>query len=194
VTSPNPGFDNRLIAVTSTSRTDAWAVGDSAANGGNDHTLVLHWNGVRWRQVAAPRPGAVSFLSDVAASSPRDALAVGTVDAMVGSGQRTLALHWNGKKWSQVASPNPGSRNDELSGVAVSSGKNAWAVGSSGDSAGSRTLVLHWNGSRWQRVPSPAPGTSSGLQDIDLDRSGGVWAVGIVADETSLQPLAIHCC
>lgn len=46
---------------------------------------------------------------------------------------RTPVLHWNGSRWSQVASPSPGgmtSENDRTYLVDVSSvsGKEAWAA------------------------------------------------------------------
>jgi hypothetical protein len=39
-----------------------------------------------------------------------------------------LILHWNGQKWAQVASPNPGT-DGALDGLAITSASNAWAVG-----------------------------------------------------------------
>ena len=45
--------------------------------------------------------------------------------------RRTLILHWNGKSWTQVPSPNPGgpSHGNLLFGVTATSARNAWAVG-----------------------------------------------------------------
>ena len=84
--------------------------------------------------------GDFPHLNAVSASSADNAWAFGGFDAA------TLALHWNGHKWKQVMTPQPGEVN-LLAGVAVipPSGRTAWAVGQTD----SRTLMLHWNGTAW---------------------------------------------
>jgi hypothetical protein len=54
VTSPSPGGANPsdLEAVSATSRTNAWAVG-SYLKGTQTLTLIEHWNGTAWKQVAS---------------------------------------------------------------------------------------------------------------------------------------------
>jgi hypothetical protein len=54
VTSPSPGGANPsdLQAVSATSRTNAWAVG-SYLKGTQTLTLIEHWNGSAWKQVAS---------------------------------------------------------------------------------------------------------------------------------------------
>ena len=41
------------------------------------------------------------------------------------------ALHWNGRKWARVRTPDPGSGGNQLLGVAALSRTDAWAVGAS---------------------------------------------------------------
>jgi hypothetical protein len=94
------------------------------------------------------------FLSGVAALSARDAWTVGSTSS------RTLALHWNGRAWARVASPNP-APDSFLDGVAGSSGRSVWAVGGSGKFPRNKTLILHWNGRAWKRIPSPSPSSHS---------------------------------
>jgi len=63
-----------------------------------------------------------SFLDGVTATSATNAWAVGTnfTSSLVDD---TLILHWNGKAWSRVTSPNPGGKSGTgLSGVAATSG------------------------------------------------------------------------
>jgi hypothetical protein len=48
--------------------------------------------------------------------------------------------------------PGPAGTGASLDGLAVTSGQNAWAVGSCNDR---RTLILHWNGRAWKQFPSP---------------------------------------
>jgi hypothetical protein len=52
VPSPNPTQEkfHTLNGVAATSATDAWAVGyNSTLNGGNQKTLIVHWNGTSWK-------------------------------------------------------------------------------------------------------------------------------------------------
>src|SRR2546421_433271 len=62
--------------------------------------------------------------------------------------------------WSVVKSPNVGSRDNQLSGVAAVSANNIWAVGSYLNSSGNanQTLIEHWNGTSWNVVKSPNVG------------------------------------
>ena len=139
--SPDPGDRDSLNGIGATSATNAWAVGFSS-NGTADQTLILHWTGAGWKQVASPDqggPGNDNFLNGVAATSAGNAWAVGS--AANGVMDLTLILRWNGTSWTQVASPNPGSSND-LNGVAASSPSNAWAVGSF-DGAIRQALAIH---------------------------------------------------
>jgi hypothetical protein len=49
----------------------------------------------------------------------------------------------NGKAWKQLASPSPAG--GQLLGVAATSSRNAWAVGT----ADGKILIEHWNGTAW---------------------------------------------
>jgi hypothetical protein len=93
----------------------------------------------------------------VTATSASNAWAVGTGDAQL-PGVKTLILHWNGKAWRQVPSPNPFcSTCNSLYAVAVASAHSAWAVGDSyfGNPSGlDLVVILHWNGTRWLNVRS----------------------------------------
>src|SRR5258707_4434609 len=126
VPSPSPPGAS-LGAVAATSAGNAWAVGYRQGL----RTLILHWNGTKWTQVSSPRPGLPGYLTGVSAKSTASAWAVGVYlpGTVV---PQTLILHWNGARWTRVASPNPGgpAHDNSLSGVAVTSAGNAWAVGS----------------------------------------------------------------
>lgn len=62
-----------------------------------EKTLVLHWNGNTWKQVASPTPPNDGQLNSVSAVSSSSAWAVGYVN-FTGT---TLILHWNGKHWTR---------------------------------------------------------------------------------------------
>jgi hypothetical protein len=165
VKTPSPGTDGILNSVAVVSPRNVWAVGDYTSSSNGEATLVEHWNGIRWTQVASPNPeglGGINFLEAIAAVSATDIWAVG------GTGYASdLIIHWNGKKWTQVL----GSAG-ELSGVAATSAKNAWAVGLSSTDG---PLILHWNGTTWKQVPGPA---ATGLTAVTALSATDAWAVG----------------
>jgi serine/threonine protein kinase len=132
----------------------------------------------------APIPGS---LHAVAVSSATSGWAVGQ-DCISGCGttgeiNRTVILHWNGHKWSRVASPNKGG-GAELRAIGPVRGSSAWAVGNyCASSCGTkyavlRALILYWNGSAWTQAASPTPGTSSWLSALSVAKGGDAWAVG----------------
>src|SRR5258708_26893228 len=57
---PNPSLSvNSLSSVAVLSSCNAWAVG-AYSNGTAGQTLIEHWNGSSWTQVASPNPGSSS--------------------------------------------------------------------------------------------------------------------------------------
>jgi hypothetical protein len=96
----------------------------------------------------------------VTAVSPSDAWAVGTAAGSVNGPGQTLVLHWDGTRWTQVASPSPRLSSSELNAVSASSATGAWAVGDVVSNRVSRTLILRWDGARWRTVASPSQGPS----------------------------------
>jgi len=87
-----------------------------------------------------PGPGS-SFLDSAATTGAGNTWAVGVYAS--GTARDSLILHWNGKKWAQVVSPNPGPSNF-LYAVAASSASNAWAVGQFTDNSGNdQNFAIH---------------------------------------------------
>lgn len=172
----------QLAGVAATSSSDAWAVGRYAGSTAGQ-TLIDHWNGTAWCQLASPDPGSSSrdnALSSIAATSSSNAWAVGYY-VNRNQVEQTLVLHWNGSGWKQVASPDPGgnSRWNALSGVSATSSSNAWAVGHYVNRFHvAQTLTLHWNGTAWRTVSSPDIGTNNELIDVRAISKSNAWAVG----------------
>jgi hypothetical protein len=201
VTSPNPGGDrhtNSLEGVAATDSTNAWAVGDYAT-GKALRTLVLHWNGSVWSQVASPNPGGpknAAGLIGVAAISASSAWAVGSYSN--GKARQTLILRGNTTSWAQVHSPSPGglTHDSRLTSVAVVSARDAWAVGYYQTAqAFRRTLILHWNGKSWSQMPSPDPGGSSHgnlLFGVSATSARDAWAVGYDTTKSDATTLVLH--
>jgi hypothetical protein len=148
----------------------------------------------RWAVKASPSKGA-AMLSAVAATSGRDAWAVGSYD--VGGAYKTLIEHWNGSRWSITASPSPASgfhTTNALAAVVAIGPKNAWAFGFYLKTSTSfRTLVEHWNGSRWSVVPSPNSGSGENTLAAAVARSAtDIWAVGYHGDPGHRRTLTEH--
>ena len=188
VSSPSPGSYDQLFGVAATSAGNAWAVGQTQ-NGTGIHTLTLHWNGKAWSQVPSPSPGPMGDkLYGVTATSAGNAWAVG-YSTVYSEGWKTLILHWNGKAWTQVPSPDPVTVSSSkltwniLQGVAATSAGNAWAVGYDEVALqGSKTMILHWNGKAWKQVASPNPfcATCDSLYGVAAASARSAWAVGTV--------------
>jgi hypothetical protein len=181
VSSPSvPGERNELDAVTATSPINGWAVGSAGSR-----TLIEHWNGQHWAVAHGSGPGRstpAGQLSGVTATSSRDAWAVGQQFDSKGF-PATLILHWNGKTWKKVPSPNPAgaSGTNVLFAVDATSASNAWAVGFSRTKSSTHTLIAHWNGKAWRAVPSPNPnGPAAGdtLHGVTVTGARNAWAVG----------------
>ncbi len=180
VASPSPGTGTALSAVAAASAGSAWAVGctlDCFISSASPQTVILHWNGHAWKQVASPAGATTGALNGVAATSPGNAWVVGCTghcfgpDAVPG----TLIAHWNGSTWKKVAAPSPAG-GSVLTGVATRSPGSAWAVGYT--RASGRTLILRWNAGTWRRVASPTPAHGGELLATAIGSPGSAWAVG----------------
>jgi hypothetical protein len=182
---PSPGPDGSVLEdVRAISSNDVWAVGSFADSSGQQNTLALHWDGSQWSVVSTPNPpNTFSQLRAVRAVSTNDVWAVGSSFSNA-TGFQTLTEHWNGTQWSVVPSPNPGapSTDNTLLGLAVTSTKDAWAVGTSSTATADHTLILHWNGTSWTQATSPTPGGSDQLRSASATSASNAWAVGASSD------------
>jgi hypothetical protein len=146
---------------------------------------VAQASGTGWSVVSSPNASPNdNVLQAVAAVSTNKVWAVGY--AVHGTSKnnvvkRTLIERYNGTNWHIVASPNVGTGDNVLTGVAVISGKDAWAVGYSSNGG----LVLHFDGLRWQIFSAPSACQFNAITAISAN---DVWAVGKIA----YQPCAEH--
>ena len=204
---PSPGGTasddvNGLFAVRCLTARSCWAVGEYQKGGaGPVLSQALRWNGKRWSVVATPqtggrRKGDATELFDVTCTSSANCWAVGDYGKFTGTISKPVklaneALHWNGRKWSRVRTPNPAGtatrRLNSLFGVRCLSSANCNAVGdyangTAEDSAVMRNEALHWNGKRWSHARTPNPGGGSAGDYSELSAVGCVpsscWAVG----------------
>jgi hypothetical protein len=134
--SPGPPGNSTLTGVTAISPADAWAVGFTGTiEGRQSRALILHWDGMAWRQVPAPTIPGGGALNAVSAYSPGDIWAVGEAGPVTPQKLSTLILHWDGRRWSRLPGPA-----GFLDAVTATSSRSAWAVGIS---APDRTATLH---------------------------------------------------
>jgi hypothetical protein len=201
VRSPNPSFANSsgttrqdyLFGVTAVSPRSVWAVGTywlNAQRGRRSYqTLVLHWNGRRWKHVPSPSPGGLRHsdeLYSVSSAGPNRVWAVGAYQNRQGH-EVPLTERWNGKSWSVVPAPaaDPHTGFQALWGVSAYAKDDVWAVGwylhyldATDTNYVELPLVEHWDGSSWTISPSPNSDYSDTLHGVAAVSQGDVWAVG----------------
>jgi hypothetical protein len=156
-----PGVQNELGALACGGPADCW--------GGGFYTTItpayalrnemLHWNGATWTEVKVPNPGAkgaraVNYVFGATCDGPADCWAVGEYESRNGA-TLNQALHWNGKRWYLVGTPNPAGTTSRaenyIYAVRCTSSANCWAVGASVPPAVREfeNEILHWNGKKW---------------------------------------------
>jgi hypothetical protein len=213
-----PGDFNELLDVACTSPDSCWADGeygtdDSAIGSEVIENQALHWNGRVWSLSTTPNPGGTgsdgaSALSAIRCASAGNCWAIGTFGTIAPGGALfNEALHWNGKKWSQVGIPDPGGDTSGdfsvLEGLSCTSAANCWATGSYGDDGSSAVTLneaMHWNGHNWSAVSTPEPdGTgafaSNVLVGVNCSSPDSCWAVGYVGNLDLVAPVlneALH--
>jgi hypothetical protein len=133
---------NELVDLAASGPNDVWAVGTVQAGGPfPGQTLVLHWNGVKWRIVHSASPASGDTVGGVAVTGPGDAWVTVTYWPTAFE-PKALAEHFSG-----------GARTLERVGGHVSLNKvdgvadqDLWAAGGG---------IFHWNGVRWREVALP---------------------------------------
>src|SRR5436309_10061673 len=108
-----------LAAVDTLTASNAWAVGDffpAPSDYGDFKTTTEHFHGTGWSKVSSPSPSSYTAqLAGVAALSTSNVWAVGQYNARSGN-DFTLIEHWTASGWKIVASPNPGTFGNALTG------------------------------------------------------------------------------
>jgi hypothetical protein len=193
---PNPagnsmGDINSLDSVRCTGPADCWAAGAAGTIFSNNIKLrnaMLHWNGKKWVKVTVPSPVVkgkvfIDELNTLACTATGNCWAVGTAAKLVGKGfEHNEALHWTGRKWAIVKTPNPGGKVNQLFGVTCTAAGDCWAVGSAGTDPGLNE-ALHWNSKAWSVVHTPNSGgtgmnVANSLSSVRCTSASNCWAVG----------------
>jgi hypothetical protein len=182
VATPSRGSYDGLYGVSALNNNDVWAVGRYIGTNSANETLIEHWNGTHFQQVASPDPQPNDVLLHVQAVSATDVWAVGKTWPATTEVFSPLIEHFDGGAWSAVPTPALHSGSGLLAGVAAASADDVWAVGSqfSGPAdATAATLAERWDGTAWQVVNTPDPGRYDNyLDSVTVVSPDDVWAVG----------------
>lgn len=182
-----PERDEELRGVAARGSLDAWTVGCREEPSGVNVPVAEHFDGAAWRATAAPAhrpPGgaaATGQLDAVLPLSAHDVWAVGSWNDAAAFQDRSLAEHFDGRRWQEVPLPaEPAGRSAYPSALAGVSADDLWTVGVTAQDRIStpRPLAYHWNGRAWSSVATPDPGGDALLLGAAAER-GGVWAVGV---------------
>ena len=167
-----------VLSLTVTVATDPG--GASAAGSGE-------FCGPGWQRVSTPQVQKMTRFTGLA--GVRDDLwAVGYHARGPSATTSTLAAHWDGSSWTEVATPDPGDRNWLFAAAAIAP-DDVWAVGT----ADNRAVAVHWNGSTWTATPMPNPPSAfEELWAVDAVSSDDVWAVGRRGSTASIRTLTMH--
>lgn len=179
-----PGSSNPLFGVAVGGRS-VWTVGQRQGFTGPGRTLVIRAAPYA-TIVRSPNPGVDrNALAAVAAVSARNVWAVGT--RLDGSRLRTLAVHYNGQRWSVVASASSGSLVDYLDAVTPGEGR-VWAAGATLTPAGRSHVLLECTGGGTSALARDAVGAHAGaVTSLDLQSDGFGFAVGFGPDSTGVD-------
>jgi hypothetical protein len=136
-----------------------------------------------WRVVRSPDESTNdNDLWSIAGRSATDIWAVGSLlpypSATV---LHNLTLHYNGKTWTHVKTPDAGPEGNQLYGVAALPDGTAWATGIYVQASGhtGRALTMHWSRGKWRIVPAANPGSADDmLFSVTAVSDSDVWAVG----------------
>jgi len=174
---------NQFLGVDAQSPTDVWAVGQYH-NGSSPQTLIEHFNGTGWSQVATPDPGTTAdVLQSITTAGTGNLYAAGY--AASNGVDQTLIEQYNGTTWTAVTSPDtsPTAAN-QLTSLSATSATDVWAAGwftgGTATAPVNQTLLEHFDGTAWSIVTSPDTSATVGnlLTSVSADSTTDVWAVG----------------
>jgi hypothetical protein len=166
-------FHSDLSAVSASSATDMWAVGESA----------IHFDGAKWTAFALPDIAGdlTSGLTGVADLAPNNVWGVGNIN----TGQQNpnqIIEHFNGAKWS--VSPGPTFKSTDqpdLNALTAVSASDMWATGSIltliGGTQFAFPLFEHFDGTAWTATLDES-NLDCFMFGISALATNDVWAVG----------------
>jgi hypothetical protein len=207
---PNPSkADDELFNVRCLSATDCWTVGQYL-KGNAWLAEALHWTGKKWISTKVAAYGGTgdndaTELYDSTCTASDNCWAVGSFGLGLAPPEKelNLSLHWNGKAWSKVPTPNPGgiklTDSNFLGSVRCVSASDCNAAGAYGSIYTAKDIqlneVLHWNGKHWTwiHVPNPAgtgDDTENQIEALACGARTSCWGAGLAGRDKPTQTYA----
>ena len=177
---------NQLYAVKARATNDVYAVGQQAGTSFPGLALVEHWDGSEWSGVSSPGDPAATLLPLAVTAKRSSLVMVGQRETDVVPYTTYVAAGAPGKQQIKVT-PNQGTGENDLFGVATTPDGTLWTVGwdINTTTGNHEALVLKGTGRSWSLVSTPndfAGAGDYGLSGIATIPGGGMWAVGIYTD------------
>ncbi|MGC9950879.1 MAG: hypothetical protein ABSF64_31320 [Bryobacteraceae bacterium] len=162
--------NNQLFAVSASSSSDIWAVGESA----------IHFDGEKWKAFPLPmiRGDNTGSLVGVGDVSPTEAWAVGNASATLLGQPAPVVEQWDGTEWRVFPASSfnaPGESASLLLAMTTISANDIWALGTGSNGNIGGDLFEHWDGTTWTPTIVPLGGTPVAASS---DATDDVWAVG----------------
>lgn len=152
-------INSTVYSINASSAGNVWAVGLGDVNAKREGTVAAYrWAGTHWTPVVMAHPD-MSGWPNIAMASASDVW----IEGWRGLTSQVLALHWNGRAWSQVISPS-----------ADAASPDAIPYGSGGAWFGP---WVAWTGSRWVSTLPNLPFQGGVINDIDPipGAAGSYW-------------------
>jgi sugar lactone lactonase YvrE len=178
LTTPGPKVegwaDQRLTAISCGSAGSCKATGNSVNEEGEVSPYVLSYNGSEFSLATLPTLKTGSSLASMSCTSASACLAVG--HAAEGG---TLAVGWDGSKWTTRSSLTPKEKTAWLAGVSCVGSLSCTTVGKA-VGGGETTPLAERVGEIWtlESPPSPKASNSSGIYDVSCTSALSCVAVG----------------
>jgi hypothetical protein len=186
IPSLSPGAQRSILsAVAAISDSDVWAVGADMDAAGTWHTLAEHWNGSAWSlSPSLDADASGNLLFGVHAVSAGSVYAVGERSGAAFPDQ-ALIEHWDGTKWTVLASPPDGT--ESLMGYGVTGTDGALTiVGDRGsDTAPFTTLAASGAPASLSLASTPNATGENNLYATATAADGTVYAVGWSVDPSA---------
>ncbi len=156
------GLGGEVYRASAASRDDIWGIAASRTGG-----RIVRYNGRRWRLVRRSAALRGIHMSDILATSARDAWVAGNLAAKHGYGKLVLA-HWNGLYWVRIVLAADG-----WAGRLAPDGRGGVWLTAEATSLPARGLVLHISAGGLQSRSIVLAGDGSGVSGLALLRGTG---------------------
>jgi len=173
-------FHSDLDAVSASSATDIWAVGQSG----------LHFDGKKWTAFALPQIAGdlTSRISGVADLAPNNVWSVGDINISQQNPNQIIE-RYDGTLWSVSPGPNfQPTDQPSLEGLTAISATDMWAAGSIlttiGGFPSAFPLFEHYDGTAWTSTIDES-NLNGFILGISARATNDVWAVGDIALEVT---------